>query len=464
MRWHLYSAGLLLYGLGMVALGVIILVQGNVVLTYAALIGGIVICAHAIHCFINYFSKNGNNQPKHDNSALITGIFNLAAGIIVMILPDLTMFLLIKIFALYVLLNAAVKLIDFVIARKNHVSGRVYDFIAFIFFLAFGVILLFTNELNKKAFLILAGVYCIAYGVSQLNDFVVKIIPQRTKNRFRRRIRVSVPVFISTFMPLSFMKKINSMLDEKMDRTEAINSFEKELDSKNDGLPPDIEVLIHVSGDGVGTFGHCDLCFEGEIISYGNYDEESYKLARGLGDGIFFTCEKKRYIRFSVTHDHKTIFCYGLRLTPEQKERVRKEIQKIKDSVFPWQPPYEKALAEGKDAKLADFPDYCSKLWNGTRSHFYKFYDGKFKTYFVCSTNCVLLADSILGKTGSDIVKIDGLIAPGTYFDYMQREYLMKDSFVISRTIYNKDNTERLPDEDSWYVDGKGKNGKDRID
>ena len=61
-------------------------------------------------------------------------------------------------------------------------------------------------------------------------------------------------------------------------------------------------------------------------------------------------------------------------------------------------------------------------------------------------------------------MKIDGLIAPGTYFDYMQREYLMKDSFVISRTIYNKDNTERLPDEDSWYVDGKGKNGKDRID
>ncbi len=464
MRWHLYNAGLIAFGLAMIALGIVILVQGNVVLTYAALIGGIVILIHSVHCFLNFILKRNDGNRERNKSFLVTGIFNLIAGILVLVLPDLTMFILIKIFSLYMLLNAIVKLIDFMISRRNHVDGVVYDFIAFLFFLVFGLILLFANQLNKQAFLILAGVYCIAYGISQLNDFIVKIIPQRTKNKFRRRIRVSVPVFISTFMPLSFMKKINSMLDEKMDRTEAINNFEKELDSKNDGLPPDIEVLIHVSGDGVGTFGHCDLCFEGEIISYGNYDEESYKLARGLGDGIFFTCEKKRYIRFSVTHDHKTIFCYGLRLTPEQKELVRAEIQKIKDSVYPWQPPFEKALAEGKDARLADFPDYCSKLWNGTHSHFYKFREGKFKTYFVCSTNCVLLADSILGKTGTDIVKIDGLIAPGTYFDYMQREYLMKDSFVISRTIYNKDNTERLPDEDSWYVNGKGKNGKDRID
>lgn len=441
MKWHLYSFGLLIYGLGMIALGIVILLQGEVLIQYMALMGGIVIGAHGIHCMVNYFSKRGNKDISWQHSTLITGIFNITAGILVMILPGLTVHLLILVFALYVFLNALTKLIDYVIYKLNNISGRMYDFIAFLFFLTFAVILLFVPELGMKAFLIIAGIYCIAYGACQLNDFIMKIIPQNTKNKFRRKIRISIPVFISTFMPLGFLRKINDFIAEKSDAHKAIDSFEKDLDSKDDGLPPDIEVLIHVSDDGVGKMGHCDLFLDGEILSYGNYDEISTKLWGGVGDGVFFTSKKERYIRFSVTHDKKIIFCYGLRLEPEQLERVRKEVKKLKANTIPWQCPYEKALAEGKDVQLTDFGDYCSKLWNGTKSHFYKFKSGRFKTYFVLSTNCVLLADHILGKTGSDIIKINGIITPGSYFDYMQREYLTPDSNVITRTIYTKDNT-----------------------
>ena len=34
-----------------------------------------------------------------------------------------------------------------------------------------------------------------------------------------------------------------------------------------------------------------------------------------------------------------------------------------------------------------------------------KFTSSKFKTYFVMSTNCVLLADTIVGTAGTDIFK-----------------------------------------------------------
>ena len=61
---------------------------------------------------------------------------------------------------------------------------------------------------------------------------------------------------------------------------------------------------------------------------------------------------------------------------------------------------------------------------------------GKFKTYFVLNTNCVLLADTILGTSGIDILKVSGLIAPGTYYEYFEREFKRKRSKVVSKRIY----------------------------
>lgn len=38
--------------------------------------------------------------------------------------------------------------------------------------------------------------------------------------------------------------------------------------------------------------GNVDLYYNVEIISYGNYDEPSYKLFGVVGRGILFRCEK----------------------------------------------------------------------------------------------------------------------------------------------------------------------------
>lgn len=82
--------------------------------------------------------------------------------------------------------------------------------------------------------------------------------------------------------------------------------------------------------------------------------------------------------------------------------------------------------------------DYASIVYDNLKARFYKFIKGHFKTYFVMNTNCVLLADSIVGQAGIDLVRIQGLISPGAYFEYFNREFSRKNSFVISRTIYHK--------------------------
>lgn len=456
IRIYLYKIGLLLFGAALIAIGIITVVQGQLILNYAVIISGVVISVHGVHNLLNYVTKKGERREKLRNSWLVGGFINLVAGIVLMLFHGITIDLFYCWIAVYTLFNALIKAIDFGITVRESLAASLVNLVGCLFFLCFGIIMIFMPDIGSRGFLIVAGVYCIAYGAGQINDFITSVIPQRAKNKLKRRLRVTAPAFVATFMPYGFLVRYSGFLNEALE--EPIQ-YTKEMTEKDDGLPPDIEVFIHVSDNGVGKFGHCDLCYNGEILSYGNYDEKSYKMKRGLGDGIFFTAERKRYIRFSVTHDKKTMLCYGLRLTPEQLAAVDKEIREIRSKTIPWKPPYQLEREKSKQAVINDGYDYCSKLWNGTRADFYKFTDGKFKTYFVMSANCVMLADSIIGQAGADIIKIDGVMTPGTYFDYLQREYLLENSMVFKRTVYNKYNCEEQLELDQMCYDNtKGRN------
>lgn len=436
---YLYKTGLLFYGLGMIVFGIIILAQGQFILSVATLFGGVVLVAHGVHLLINIFFKDRNKQVKP--SSFIAATLNITGGIIMLTLPGIPINVLLMLFTLYIFLNGITKVIDYIVMLKSGIQGRIPSLIAALFFFTFGTITAFISDMGIFSLIVVAGNYLILYGACQVNDFIFQVIPQRTKRAIKRKIRISTPVFIATFMPLRFLRELNEYF--------ASDEFEKENQSggkgykecKNDDYIPEIEVLIHVSNNGVGRVGHCDLVINGEVLSYGNYDFKTASFMRLYGEGVFFTAEKKRYIRFSVTHDKKTIFCYGLRLSPEQIELVKAEIKKLKSDTYVWKPPFQLIYEKDNDAVMSPDIDYCSKLWNGTRSDFYKFHKGLFKNYFVLSTNCVLLVDSILGKAGTDIVKINGIITPGTYFDFLQRQFFIPDSMVVSRTIFNKENT-----------------------
>ena len=45
----------------------------------------------------------------------------------------------------------------------------------------------------------------------------------------------------------------------------------------------------------------------------------------------------------------------------------------------------------------------------------------------------------LYGKSGMDILSINGLITPGTYYDYLNRKLKGKNSNIIYKEIYNKD-------------------------
>lgn len=440
-RVYVYKSALAAVGAAMITLGIIIVCQREILLTPLTIIGGTVLLLHGFHNGIDFITHGGKLTEKRRKVKLLTSVINIIFGIAVIMLRQTTIFIVILVFGIYVLLNAASKLADFIVARINHQNGRWAELIQFLFFATFAVLLFFSNQRNDM-FLIVSGIYCILFGAELLSDFIGQMIPQKAKNRLKRHIRISPPVFISTFMPLGTLRYINEYI--------SLNDKEPPfaVQESNENAPPDIEVMVHVSNNGSGKIGHLDVFFDGEIISYGNHDHASHKLFSVFGDGILFTAEKKRYLEFSVTHDRKMIFSYGLRLNPEQIEAVREEVRKLKSMTVPWKPPFQEAYEQlGENARITDYHDYCSVLWNGTHADFFKFRKGKFKTYSILSTNCVLLTDSIIGKAGADIVCITGIASPGIYYDYLERLYMAKNSMVISKTIYDRKNMRKTRQE-----------------
>ncbi len=430
-REQIQKIWLALYGTGMVILGIVILVQGEFLLFPAAQIGGAVITLNGVHQIVRAYVKK-------ERIPLISGLGNILLGLITIFVPGMTLGLLTLAFSLYVLLNAVVKLIDFTAAVRNKIppDDIFADFAAFAGFMIFGIIMLFGSFYSQRMLLLITGIYCVLYGLTEIKDFLRDALPNRAKTAIRRKIRISVPLFISTFVPLGVLKRYQKKLDAREIDIEELIGEEK----KPGADEANIHVLIHVSDDGVGMMGHCDLYTDGEVLSYGNYDASSERLFGALGDGVMFTADLDTYVKYNIKYDNQMIFDYGLRLSDEQIESVRKEISRIKSAVYRWKPPFQRALERGEKAKLSDFTDYCSRLWDGTKAKFYKFRSGKFKSYCVMSTNCVLMTDSILSKAGTDIIKIIGIISPGAYYDYLQKEYSLENGIVVSRDIYSKYN------------------------
>ena len=163
------------------------------------------------------------------------------------------------------------------------------------------------------------------------------------------------------------------------------------------------------------------------MISYGSYDPFSQKLFGTIGDGVLFKVDKDVYIDLCKKESKKTLFGYSLALTDQEREAVEKRLREIDDLLEPWEP---------SDRELNGSPTYAYKLRHELGAELYKFKSSHFKSYFILSTNCCLLADSIVGQAGTAILNVRGIIAPGTYQNYLQYEFESANGLVVAHDVY----------------------------
>lgn len=419
----------LIIGIGLVILGLLVFIGRYKLYVNVVNIFLLAVLFLSLKQFVDYFA----GRKKDKNLNFTRCFINLFFCLICSLIRDIPMSILPIIFGLYLLLNSIIKFINYTVILKGKVNGKLTELALGIFYLVISIPIIFSPLKYLNVILMFIGIYIILLGVNYIFDFISSLIPVKIKNKIKRNIRISLPTFIEAIIPYVVLREINYLLDKE--------NYDKPivLSEKKDEYI-DIEVFVHTSNRGFNRMGHVDLCYDGKIISYGNYDDSSVKFFTMLGDGVLFITEREKYIPFCIEHSKKMIFAFGLKLNEKQKNEIEKAIKDIFKDAYSWDSPYQESIQQKKKTTKKKFGDYASCLHQVTDAKFYKLKRGRFKKYFVLGNNCCRLADYVIGKNGIDILRMTGIITPGAYYDYLNREFQKKHSIVVSRKIYNNRN------------------------
>lgn len=409
----------LLFGILAILFGVIIIANGVDVTKFA------------LDLLVIYFIFVGVSNlffrflVKKNRISLSSAFFHVLVGLVVGFLnraSNLPVNIVIIILGCYQLCTAAIYGITYLLYRQNKLKGGFRYFFDTVLYGGIGLTTIFSPSTDGRLQFLIVGIYLILLGFSNVRDGAFFNTDLEQKQLWRR-IRINLPVIIAAFFPAEQLNRFNRFLQgEKREHQKVYSRI------RDKQKPVDLEVLVHTSDQNLfGMIGHVDICYQGKVISYGSYDVFSERLFGTIGNGVLFKVDKDAYIELCKQESKKTLFGYGLYLTDEQKIAVEKRLAEIDDLLEMWNPP-----ADLKD----DEHTYAYKLKHGLGAQLYKFKTSQFKTYFILSTNCCLLADSIIGQAGTAILDMRGIIAPGTYQSYLQYEFESANDLVVAQNIY----------------------------
>ena len=330
---------------------------------------------------------------------------------------------------LYQLVMAFLSMVSFYLMRKDRAQESYRRFLYALVHLIFGLSSLMVSDHGDSAMNRL-GIYTIFIGLTYLHDGRGVFIDPAKETQLRRSIRIPLPAIFSVFFPRTVLQKINriitgtSPIDQEvlMQELDLLTEEDSDLEETGDKR---MYIQIHVGEKSVDMVGHMNVVYDEVVYSYGNHDVDSRRLFDAVGDGVIVLLDRQEYIDFSVENG-TTIVEYEVELTRIQRQALEKKLDEIKRDLIDWQP-------RTKTQRAA----YAGKLDQATSGTFHKFAQGKYQTYFVFWTNCVLLSDEIMGAAGLDVFPLIGVQTPGTYYDYFEREYAKVHSMVTRRTVYN---------------------------
>ena len=357
---------------------------------------------------------------RESSKTFLACVFNFCVCLIMLWVPNLSLGILPVIFSIYLFLLGTSQFIMCFLMIGNGGGNKVRNFLWGIIYYLISIPILYSPINKIDNFLMCLSFYTFVLGFNFIFDFFNSIVSKRTKNNLKRKIRITLPKIFESIIPYSVMVSINKSLD----------TYDYRYKRDSDDMTSDLFILIHTSDRGVNRFGHMDIYFEGNVISYGCYDEGSRKCREIFGDGVIFkTKNRAGYINFCIDNSEKTLFEFGISLSDRQKKMIRCRMDDIFSNTYFWDYKSDKNYNNGAS--------YAAKLYKRTHAKFYKFKSGKYKTYFVLGTNCCYLVDDIVGHGGIDLLSLNGLITPGTYYDYLEKELYRKNGIVVQKNVYN---------------------------
>lgn len=335
---------------------------------------------------------------------------NLFAGILILLISyvvyklksSFVLFFQIS-YIVFFVLDFINRIIYFIMIRKENLLKGIYYLLSAIFSIIICIFIISKNILTSY----LIGLYLFEFAITYFRDFIMSITSYKIKG-----IRPTIPVFMALLLPYFKYKKIK-----------ILKEMNKEIKEDFEYQKPDIYISIHIGPKLYSRPGHLDICFEDEVIAFGQYDKDSLSFFKIFGDGVMYSLnDRLKYYDFVIETDKKIVFEYGFKLTEKEKNIIRERIKKLKADTVPWSSPYDYT--------------YAHKLETTMNAKFYKFKSGKFKKYYSTRNNCVLLVDIIIKDILIDKIESGSFVIPGNYMFYFDFLSKLKNSKIVSKKIY----------------------------
>ena len=400
-----------LYALGAMGVGWAASTNESVTLLILSIIGGCLLPLRGIW-YILLARKKGT--PLRARMLAQTLIELLLVPVIVF-LPRLSYDLFVAFLILYTSFYTGMQTVNAVVYRRNRVISNFIPALsqALLFGHLFVALLVLPADIRRSFVMSLSGFLLSVLGHSYLCDWLATTIKSKEVAQVFRRISLTLPAFIGLGVP-------SRLLDT--------------LRHQDDVFATDAQILFNYGRGGLGIAGHCELCIDGRTYTYGNYDPSSRAVFKTMGNGILFRAERERYLS-RLCAEGRTVVAFGLTLPPEQLAALRQSLAHFHETLVPWE-------AEARNTPPGE---YIHRMANTLCPEIYRVTDGRFKTYFLPTINCVTLTAYLLQATDAGNLIGSDIYTPGAYMDAIYRLYCTDNSTVTALctfTAARKENTE----------------------
>lgn len=407
----------ILIGIILILFGIMLILLRQNLLTFLMQIVALMLIGSGFLHFLRNFHRLNHGYDKQEiNLISFEGILTISISLWILFDESASMEIVSLILGAYLILIGLISLISAILLFINHIATRFSRLFFAIFHILLGwqALQLSSNQGNSLVFI---GFYIIALGTTYIFDGFG--VYQNLENRQEhRRPRVALPVIFKALYPFRSMNKI-----KKVNKKQPDNSF---VNSSSQPLTTNVFTIILTTNSGeFDKFGHIGFAYRNRAYDYGNHDSASRHFYGSIGDGVVAIADRRAYIDFLVQKG-TTIIEYDVPLDKEQDAIINQKIQELMAQTEAWQVPLEQ-----KDS-------YAWKLMTESKADFRKFNTGKFKYYFVLGINCVLITDEVIGSLGIDNFMWTAFLSPGTYLDFLEKEYNKSHSWISERRITTK--------------------------
>ena len=191
---------------------------------------------------------------------------------------------------------------------------------------------------------------------------------------------------------------------------------------------------MHVAERGNGPLGHVDLCIDGYVYSYGNYDERDLKLGGWIAEGVLIKAPREEYMLFCKNHYQKALHIYTIAVADEQMDKIHAYLAKILEPTTLWQPTSEAVYYNPTFDRFEEM--YVYFMAQQMDTVFYKFNRSKFMTYNGWTRNCVSFADHVAKVLHERELRAKNMVFPAQYHKRLQKLLKKNSPLITNYEVY----------------------------